>query len=316
MDRRKLKIVLRIGISCLFIGYLLKKVDISALVSALSGTNLVLYLLSTLLAVLSSLFLACKYYLLIKDSVIKQSMLSLFKINFITRFYALFLPTAVGRDVVRWIKVTRNQYGRSLFLASIIFERLTFFFLLICFGSIPLFFYDSISRIAILRMRIMPISILSLAIASILISFFILPPIQSFIKKLIHIVFARRWKDLDIDAIIDDITLKNMKSSFYIYVFGLGLVWQLFFIGRLYALIAATALPLNVLDVAWMGSLVLLLQTIPISFAGIGIREGAYAYLFTLFGLPPEKGVVIGILFFFQMLIMAFAGGVLEFTGK
>ena len=107
-----------------------------------------------------------------------------------------------------------------------------------------------------------------------------------------------------------------MKLSSYIYVFGLGFVWQLFFIGRLYALIAATALPLNVLDVAWMGSLVLLLQTIPISFAGIGVREGAYAYLFTLFNLPPEAGVLIGILFFSQMLIMAFAGGALEFTGK
>jgi hypothetical protein len=63
----------------------------------------------------------------------------------------------------------------------------------------------------------------------------------------------------------------------------------------------------------WIGSLVLLLQTIPISFAGIGLREGAYAYLFTFFNLPPEKGVLIGIFFFSQMLIIAFVGGILEF---
>jgi hypothetical protein len=61
---------------------------------------------------------------------------------------------------------------------------------------------------------------------------------------------------------------------------------------------------------------VLLLQTLPISFAGIGLREGAYAYLLTLYGLPPEKGVLIGILFFSQMLIMAFVGGVFELTDK
>ena len=61
-----------------------------------------------------------------------------------------------------------------------------------------------------------------------------------------------------------------------------------------------------------MGSLVLLLQTIPVSFAGIGVREGAYAYLFTVFGLAPEKGVLIGIVFFSQMLILAGIGGLLE----
>ena len=65
-----------------------------------------------------------------------------------------------------------------------------------------------------------------------------------------------------------------------------------------------------------MGSLVLLLQTLPISFAGIGLREGAYAYLFTMYGLPPEEGVLIGILFFSQILIVAFMGGVLELADK
>ena len=61
-----------------------------------------------------------------------------------------------------------------------------------------------------------------------------------------------------------------------------------------------------------MGSLVLLLQMLPLSFAGIGIREGAYAYLFSLYGLAPEAGVLIGLLFFSQMLILAGLGGVLQ----
>jgi hypothetical protein len=79
---------------------------------------------------------------------------------------------------------------------------------------------------------------------------------------------------------------------------------------------AAASLPLTLVDVAWMGSLVLLLQTLPISFAGIGLREGAYAYLFSLYRLPPEKGILIGVLFFSQMLIMASVGGIFEFLDR
>jgi uncharacterized membrane protein YbhN (UPF0104 family) len=99
-------------------------------------------------------------------------------------------------------------------------------------------------------------------------------------------------------------------------MFSLSLIWQIFFLGRLYVLFKAFALPLGFMDVAWMGSLVMLLQILPISFAGLGVREGAYAYLFTLFHLPPEKGMLIGILFFAQMLIFAGMGAFLELTEK
>jgi uncharacterized membrane protein YbhN (UPF0104 family) len=61
-----------------------------------------------------------------------------------------------------------------------------------------------------------------------------------------------------------------------------------------------------------MAPLVLLLQIIPVSFAGIGVREGAYAYLFGLFKLPPELGVLTGILFFSQEILFAVIGGMFE----
>ena len=126
MVKPKLKIALKIGVSCLFVGYLSFKVDLPAIAAAVKDVDLFFYLLSTLIAVLSNLFIAGKYYILIKDSPINHSLLSLVRINFISRFYALFLPSAVGREFVRWMKVTRNQKGRASFVASIIFERLTF----------------------------------------------------------------------------------------------------------------------------------------------------------------------------------------------
>ena len=102
-----------------------------------------------------------------------------------------------------------------------------------------------------------------------------------------------------------------MNAPIFASILLLSIIWQISFICRLLILIKAASVPLGVMDITWIGSLVLLLQTIPISFAGIGLREGAYAYLFTLLGLPPEKGVLIGILFFSQMLIIASVGGVL-----
>ena len=316
MVKPKLKIALKIGVSCLFVGYLSFKVDAAAIAAAVKDVDLSFYLLSTLIAVLSNFFIAAKYYLLIKESPINHSLFSLVKINFISRFYALFLPSAVGREFVRWLKVTRNQEGRTSFLASIIFERLTFLLVLILCGSIPLFVYGSIPEILVLKSRVLPWVALALALITAVLSFYLSASFRSLVKPLIRRMLSRFSAKFDIASFIESFSLENMRASYYTGIIGLSLVWQIFYISRLYTLIKAAALPLDLIDIVWMGSLVLMLQTLPISFAGIGLREGAYAYLFTLYDLPPEKGVLIGILFFSQMIVMAFVGGVFELMAK
>jgi uncharacterized membrane protein YbhN (UPF0104 family) len=253
---------------------------------------------------------------LIKNTSIGLSIPSLIKINLISRFYALFIPTAMGREAVRWYKVTKNQSGRLLFLASTIFERSLFILVLILFGTIPLFFYSLNAEIVSLRIKILPILILSLIIICSCIVYFIVPNFRYFFNFIIIRISQKRFKNIEFNAFKDNFALREQSYCLYFHVFILGIIWQVVFIIRLFALFKAAALPLTFIDVTWMGSLVLLLQVLPISFAGIGMREGAYAYLFTLFNLPPEKGVLIGILFFSQMLILAGIGGLLEWMDE
>jgi uncharacterized membrane protein YbhN (UPF0104 family) len=279
----------------------------------MSSIDVGLYVISTLLAVFSGFIVAGKYYFLIKGSAIKHSLASLVKINFIARFYALFLPSAVGREVVRWIKVTQNKNGKIQFFASIVFERLTFLFVLLFCGMIPLFFYKSNPEIEILRMRVLPIAAVGICLVSAFILLFIFAPIGDLIQSMAKSTLQRIRPKLDVDAFFENHNFKKMNANMFASTLVLSILWQIFFICRLLVLFKASAVPLGFMDITWIGSMVLLLQTIPISFAGIGLREGAYAYLFTLFNLPPEKGVLIGILFFSQMLIIAFVGGILEF---
>ncbi len=315
--KKKLRFtIIKLGISCLFGGYLALKVDWAQILHAFKHINLYLYAASTLLTLVSTFFLASKYYLLIKGTSIERSVLSLVKINLMTLFYALFLPSAVGKDAVRWYKITRNQEGRVFFLASTVFERLTFLVTLHLFSLIPLFFYSSHPQIATLRAQISPTVIVSLSLLFIAMSYFVFPPVQSLFDSILDRTVGSRWLGQNVNSFRKNFSIHDPSWFLYLYIFGLSLVWQMFFLVRLFILFKATGLPLTFIDVAWMGSLVLLLQVIPISFAGLGVREGAYAYLFTLFSLSPEKGVLIGILLFTQMLICAGIGGVIELTEK
>jgi hypothetical protein len=108
--------------------------------------------------------------------------------------------------------------------------------------------------------------------------------------------------------------LNNRSVKLVIGITSLSLGWHLFFLVRNFLIFLALSIPLSFLDVAWMSSLVFLLQLLPVSLAGIGVREGALAFMFVQVGLPPEQGVAVGVLFFSQMLLLAVLGGLLELT--
>jgi uncharacterized protein (TIRG00374 family) len=64
-----------------------------------------------------------------------------------------------------------------------------------------------------------------------------------------------------------------------------------------------TGLP--ILDAIFIASISTLVATIPISFAGWGIREGALVYLFGLYGVRPEVAFTISVLFGLSQTISA-----------
>ena len=96
----------------------------------------------------------------------------------------------------------------------------------------------------------------------------------------------------------------------------LACIWQFIFLVRIYLLAVSIDAPLSFIQIAWMASVVLLVQILPISLNGIGLRETAFVFLFRIQDLPPEKGVALGFIIFSQMLIISIIGGVVYFLSR
>ena len=61
-----------------------------------------------------------------------------------------------------------------------------------------------------------------------------------------------------------------------------------------------------------MPAVVSLLQSLPISIAGIGVREGAYLYLLQLQGVPGASALALSLTVFGIHMLIALAGGLLQ----
>jgi len=57
-------------------------------------------------------------------------------------------------------------------------------------------------------------------------------------------------------------------------------------------------------------------SAIPISFNGIGLREGAYLFMLQKIGVSPEKSVAFGLLWFMVVVLNSLMGGVVFILRK
>lgn len=62
--------------------------------------------------------------------------------------------------------------------------------------------------------------------------------------------------------------------------------------------------------------LVALAMVLPISIGGVGIREGGLAVLLAPYGVPAEKAVAIGLLWFLTTIVCGLVGGVMFLTDR
>jgi len=308
----KIKLFFKLALSCIFVTYITFKIDFLIFVKALKTIDVKLYLASAAMLASANITLAYIYFVLIKDTIIKQNLFSLIKINFIVFYYSLFLPTNLSVEAVRWYKVTRNKDGRVLFLATTIYARSILFFIVVGCAFIPSFFYAPNSEIVILQKEVFFILLLLLILAALVISYFLFTGVQTFINIFFTKLLPRTWKGKNISIYLNILSIKNITVTSFAFVFLLTILMHFCLLGRIFILTHALSLPFNFIDIMWMGSLVLLAQILPISHSGIGVREGIYAFLFTLFNLPAEKGVALGILLFSHLILFSIFGWILD----
>jgi uncharacterized membrane protein YbhN (UPF0104 family) len=185
-------------------------------------------LVSTIVAFISIVAIAMKFHLLIRNTQIERSIVSLTRINFIARFYALFLPGGLGQEVVRWYKVTGNEKGRTFFLASIFFERIVFVFTLLITSIVPFFLYPSHSDVFSFLLRIWPIVGVFLFFAVIGIAYFVSPAIHLLLQSFLTTILQYSNKKQKLISFFENFAIRKKAVSSFVHIFALNILFLFF----------------------------------------------------------------------------------------
>jgi hypothetical protein len=99
-----------------------------------------------------------------------------------------------------------------------------------------------------------------------------------------------------------------------LYVFGVSLFAQFLGLVYFFSLARAVDIQLPFFVIGWISTFVTIIQMIPISIAGLGIREASYAVLLNEYGISPEQAISFSITIFAVFIVAGLVGGVFELS--
>jgi uncharacterized membrane protein YbhN (UPF0104 family) len=222
--------------------------------------------------------------LLKRYTVCKCVLSDLFKFYLVGTFFNIFLPGSIGGDITRVYNASK-KYNITIKKSTlfVFMERavgLVSVILIFCFGSLIISDYYEILNYD-RSFLFLIIIIIIIAIVS----------LKTYLNKKIDIDYK----------LITIILLLSIIGQF-----GDILIVRLF--------CHDLSLPVTMYQIIVIMPLVYISSLIPISFGGLGVREGTMAVLFSFIGIDSSIAVVISLLLYFVKVSVGVIGGIVHVT--
>jgi uncharacterized protein (TIRG00374 family) len=304
MNRKQYLNFLKIAFSVGLLIFIFSTIDLKAFLKVLQGANPWWLLAAFLLVMVGVVLRSWRWKILLDAIGVRTSLGELTSIYFIGFLFNNLLPSGLGGDAMRMVELNRHSERGSDAVTSVLVDRflglsalqaIALVALLYDWGSIP------------------P----AVAYFTVLIFFGGLVGGLLLINQRLYLSLQEHW------GLFRRITkikmIRNLFESFQRYplsalgksylvslLFNLCLIAINRFIGLA---LGATATLSQFAVFVPITSLVLVL---PISFAGLGVREEAYRQLYGQVGVPPETAVAMSLVYyFFGNVCTGIIGGVI-----
>ena len=310
VTKGKISFLLKWLIGLCLVWYLLMKIDISKVVRAFVGADLTWLLTGCIVIILIRILMAWQLKMVVQHQDVDLTIARAFAINLITGFYGLILPGDMSAGIMRWHKLSKPSGKRAEVLAALVFLRLINSTVILLFGIIALLIdnpFDnavvSLAAIAFLAgMIVIYSSIFSERVAVRIERCFRdpFPGMAPFIWEKLRRVWSAlaQYRVLSKSNLvkITSVSLLNLFSSIALFLI----------------LAKALHLTIPIIALVWIRAMVLIIQLIPVSIAGLGIREGALVFILPIYGISPPDAMAFSLLFFGLIIVIGLVGGILE----
>ena len=302
--KKLLFLILRISISAGILLYVLNQPDVKSghLLSAIANINK-LWLLSGVLIFFSVLLLGTlRWKILLESHGLYVSYIKVLEYNFIGNVFNNVMPSLTGGDVIKAFYIARDASKKAEAISTIVMDRFLGLFALLILAVM-----GALSCIGDPRLLLPSLTILGMFVIIVLgIVVFHSRTIMSRLNVFRYFGIKLKIED-KIKKIYDVFVYYRRDPVSLAKALGLSLVLQMLLIMMNYSI----AKGLGLKDIG-IGQFFLLIpvagiiSALPISFAGWGVGEGAYKWLFSLAG-TGQGGIAVGLSIIVRLIMLGWS---------
>lgn len=237
-----------------------------------------------------------------------------FKVQLISCFYGLVLPGDLAGGLITWYMISDKSGEKAASASVIIFLRIMSIITLIAFTAIGLVFEEKLIDLN-LRVYIIIMAVLFLLISIPFVSSKAATIMKQFSRVILEITPSKAWRNKLVqlsnklwDSVI---ACTNVNLGVILWTLSISVLSYLLSILFTYLLMLMVGIHLPFQVSVWLIGVINIVQLLPVSFLGLGVRDISIIYLLgEFYQVKPENSEVLSTFFLAFNLIFILMGGV------
>jgi glycosyltransferase 2 family protein len=266
--------------------YFIFKVDFSSLAKILYNVNIYFFVLALSLFFFMLYFKTLKWHIVLKSLNIDLPFVTALRYQVAGNYFSGLMPGRIG-DAVRIFYLRDNNVTFARSILSILMEK--FFELVVALG------FATIGVVQFVHNKQFLILFLSFSttIFFLIVLFVIFP--SSFIAITQKIISNSKFHFLlKLNIFFDE--LKSLNTRFYLKLILISTITMFLYYIQVLLLSYALDLSLSIFTMFGLVGFALISSLVPITYMGIGFRDGAYIYCFAELGRTDEMAIALSLL--------------------
>jgi uncharacterized protein (TIRG00374 family) len=305
----QVKTIFKALVSLSLLGYLIYLADPSKIADTflnILSTNGIFYLIVAVALAASSIFVqAVRWNVLLAAYEIKVKLRKLYSYYLMGLFFNNFLPTSIGGDIVRVMKIVRIADDKTQATASVIVERIVGITSTLIMATLALaFIYQKFNN-----QKLLLLSLVLLAGLLFLLALIISERVFIVIKRILIRVTLFELGDKLI-KLFEAIHVFRSRRDVLYRIVVLSFLSQTIIVFLNYSLVLALELQVDLSYLFVVIPVTVLLTMLP-SINGIGVREGGYVYLLGKVGVAGAGAISLSFVNLLCFILLSLIGALL-----
>jgi uncharacterized protein (TIRG00374 family) len=295
----------RLFLSLVLVIFIATRVQSGQVIDLILSVKLPFFLLALFLVTVERVLLAYRWNVLLATKKMNIPFLKMVKIYYVSNFVGAFLPSTLGADILRAYSLYRYKVIPAESFSSVLVEKI-----IALSSSLALALGGVLSSSIIASRNILSTILVMIGVFIACLVIVLNGPLMQILIRSLNLINLRGLFD-KAQQFHDAFAGYLSYKAVLFYVLLLSFLFQMIRICGAYSLSRSLNQEVGIIYFFVFVPIIVVLTMLPISVAGIGIREGAFVYFFSKAGMSTSEAFTLAILIYVLVIISIIPGYVI-----